>query len=154
MFSWSKFSLKTALINFIHNGIFLFKYHRKFLQIPADNIQIQNPKFKSTLDSIILKIKQQLGIKSDVQTSLQKLFLFGENDQLKSAITLTENDRDSATLVVQLPSLFTGNDLIIHYGNETKTIQFDCEQSKYEIIYSAFYSVCNHDLTPLESAID
>ena len=51
-----------------------------------------------------------------------------------------------ATLIVQLPSIFDGNDLIVRHGNKTKTVKFDCEESQYSLIYAAHYADCQHEV--------
>ena len=55
------------------------------------------------------------------------------------------------TLIVQLPSLFKGNHLIVNHNGQTKQVEFDCDDSEYAIVYAAHYADCKHEVTPLES---
>ena len=81
---------------------------------------------------------------------LQKLVICGKGNQFATNFDITGGNQ-FGTLIVQLPSFFTGNNLTIRHGNETKTINFDRKESRCEIVYSAFYSNFEYEMTPLEA---
>ena len=41
--------------------------------------------------------------------------------------------------------------MLVHHGNKTKTVKFDCKRSAYEVVYAAHYADCKHEVKPLES---
>ena len=88
-----------------------------------------------------------------IKTTLRKAVLYGKGASIDLTSDLAENDNDDfVTLVVQLPSLFTGNTLTIHYDDDEKrVVQFDRENAEYELFYAGFYCKCKYEMTPLET---
>ena len=124
----------------------MFPFFRNTLEFYPDEFTIKNPKFGRTLESILYRVKDELCISCDPNVALQKLVICGKGSQYEPS----PGEGEFATLIVQLPSLFTGNNLTIRHGNETKTIEFDRKESQCEILYSAFYPNCKYEMTPIE----
>ena len=105
------------------------------------------------LDSLFEKVKDELGYKrGGLEADLQKLVLLEEGGQLGGHLEIQSNeDKNFITMMVQLPSLSTGNSLFIHFGDQIRKIQFDRENAEYETLYAAFYSTCEYEMTLLES---
>lgn len=128
--------------------VFIF---RDFWEIKSNQLALESEKFEMTWKKkIIQKVIAELGCKAseEVNVSAPRAVLYGKG---ASVDLKSDEDNDSVTLIVQLPSVFTGNNLTIHHDDESKTVKFDCKNSKYEIIYGAFYSECKYELSPLES---
>ena len=121
---------------------------RNYKEFQPDEFTFENPKFNSTLESIFEKVKDEFDFQMDI--ILQKLVICEKGNQFATNLDVT-GENQFATLIIQLPSLFTGNNLTIRHGNETKTIEFDRKESSCEILYSAFYSNCDYEMTALES---
>ena len=121
---------------------------RNYKEFQPDEFTFENPKFNSTLESIFEKVKKEFDFQMDV--ILQKLVICGKGNQFATNLDVT-GENQFATLIIQLPSFSTGNNLTIRHDNETKTIEFDRKESSCEILYSAFYSNCDYKMTPLES---
>ena len=85
---------------------------------------------------------------SDIQ--LQKLVICGEGAPIESLSSSTK-EGTFGSLIVQLPSLFTGGYLHIRDENEWKTVEFDRPEAQYGIIYAAHFSNCDSQMTPVES---
>ena len=103
-------------------------------------------------------MKEDLGCNNDnnnqdFKASLQKLVLHDKGSVEVYPDQSARFNSDSIILLVQLPSLFTGNSMTIHGDTNVKKkiVQFDQETSKYSMIYSAYYSLCKPEMTPLES---
>ena len=95
-------------------------------------------------------------VKNDIKCEgadaiLQKLVIHAEGSQFGNNNNSENNNEDLGTLLVQLPSLFTGGSMTIYYRDETETVEFDCKESKYGMVYSAFYRKCTYESTPIES---
>ena len=127
----------------------LFIRFRNYKEFQPDEFTFENPKFNSTLESIFKKVKDEFDFEMDF--ILQKLVIYGKGSRFATNFD-DAGENHIGTLIVQLPSLFTGNNLTIRHGNERKTIEFDRKESQCEIIYSAFYSTnCEYEMTPLEA---
>ena len=114
------------------------------MEFGPSQFTFENIKFNSSLEEIVSKTKVDLDCK-DVQ--LQKLVIYGEG---APASPCSSKAGQLGRLVVQLPSLFTGNSLLVNHNNEKKTIQFDRKEAKYGIVYAAHLSNCGVEMAPLE----
>ena len=86
---------------------------RKSWQIDPSKITIKNPKFLSWLESLVLKVKSELGCDSNLVTAnFYKLLLYEEGGHFKPHTDSEKEDGMFGTLIVQLPSLFKGNFVI------------------------------------------
>lgn len=99
-----------------------------------------------------LQVREELGCNSDnVKANLYKVLLYEEGGFFKPHCDSEKEDGMFGTLIVQFPSIFKGNHLIVRHNKETKTVEFDNNRSPYEVVYAAHYSDCEHEITPLES---
>ncbi|XP_066935485.1 uncharacterized protein [Clytia hemisphaerica] len=119
-----------------------------YKEFPKDEYTFENPKFDLTIQSIFEKVKEKFGFEIDF--FLHELVISGKGNQFSRNFNDVEENQ-FGTLIVQLPSLFTGNNVTIHHGKETETINFDRKESQSEIIYTAFHSNCKYKMTPLKS---
>ena len=113
---------------------------------------VENEKFHSVLESIMKEIIQkQIGDLSDsMDLALKKLVVLQKGGRISPDLLTTEEE-NFITVIAQLPSLFTGNAQTISYDDQIKQTQFNNSDSKFEILYSAFYSTCKFETMPLES---
>ena len=129
---------------------FLFIRNHGIIEFQSDEFVFENQKFNYALESIFEQAKEELGCDKDTSNAIvQRLLICEKGFQFQPNTFDIENE--FGTLIIQLPSVFSGNSLLVHYGDQTKTIQFNRKEKKYEIIYSAFYSNCKFETTPLES---
>eukprot|EP00111_Clytia_hemisphaerica_P020473 TCONS_00060315-protein len=125
---------------------------RKSWEIEPARITLENPNFHLKLKTLVSKVKEDLGCDSNhVKSELYKLLLYEEGGHFKPHRDSEKEDGMFATLIVQLPSVFTGNDLIVNHDGKTKTVKFDRKESRYEMVYAAHYADCQHEVTPLTS---
>ncbi|XP_066913948.1 uncharacterized protein [Clytia hemisphaerica] len=101
------------------------------------------------MDALFLKVLEELNFEDHrMDKEFKGLVLYVEGSYYKQS---TKDDKLCATLIVQLPSVFTGGDLVIYRGGKSETIQFDRKESRYEMVYAAHYADCQHEVTPLTS---
>ncbi|WP_084490115.1 hypothetical protein [Niabella ginsenosidivorans] len=55
------------------------------------------------------------------------------------------------TLVIGLPSSYTGGELVIHFEGITEVADFARSTDPYAINYAAFYADCDHEVKPLST---
>jgi hypothetical protein len=60
-------------------------------------------------------------------------------------------DRMVATLIIVLPSVHAGGELILYHDGWQYEIPFPGAASGYELSYAAFYADCQHEVQPLQS---
>eukprot|EP00111_Clytia_hemisphaerica_P023018 TCONS_00067734-protein len=122
---------------------------KNILEFYPDDFTITNPKFHRILQSIRQQVKSEMFVNLHVNLTLKKLVICGKGSRFVTSSNIGEEE--FVTIIVQLPSLFTGNKLTVSIGDETEIVAFDGKEAHCEIIYSAFYSNCNYEMTPLES---
>jgi 2OG-Fe(II) oxygenase superfamily len=91
---------------------------------------------------------QQLGI----HANLYKLLLYETGGHFTPHQDTEKEDGMFGTLVIQLPSLFTGGELSVWHNGETKTFDLasQCDEQFKRI---AFYTDCQHQLHPITSGV-
>jgi len=58
-----------------------------------------------------------------------------------------------ATLVIQLPSNYTGGQLVVHHDGAKVTNDFSGQENQFTYFYSAFYCDCDHEILPLITGV-
>ena len=121
------------------------------MELEPEQISFCNPNFKTSLEGIFSKTKEELKFNNkDIKFNLQKLVLCGKGAQIGDRSNSTK-EGTFGSLIVQLPSLFTGGSSHIQHCNERKTDEFDRPEAQYGIIYAAHFSNCDSQMTPVES---
>jgi 2OG-Fe(II) oxygenase superfamily len=85
-----------------------------------------------------------------VHANLYKLLLYEEGGHFLAHCDTEKVDGMFGTLVIQLPSLYTGGEFRFSHGGETKTFELS-EGSEDTFHYIAFYADCEHQLYPITS---
>jgi len=126
-------------------------------ELDAGHISLTNHVFEEKIQDIVSQACKSLGCMStsnnnNVRASLSKLVLYGEGSTGTHCSVVKDVVVGSfATLIVQLPSVFQGNHLIVRHRSKSFTVKFDTQRAAHEIVYAAFYNECTHELTPLVS---
>lgn len=124
---------------------------RNTLQVDAQHIQIKNSSWKSGLRKAIAKAAEGLGVSSSlVRAELYKLLMYEEGGFFKKHRDTEKANGMFATLVIQLPSIFTGAKFIVSHNDDTQTFELDHQDSPYECSFVAHYADCEHEIKPLE----
>ncbi len=112
---------------------------------------MHNPQWNSTLNTIINKVKKDLGLKDyTINANLYKLLIYE-----KGGFFLEHKDSEKekgmfGTLVVDLPSKFTGGELLISFDKETVVADF-ANSNPYAMSFASFYTDCNHKVKEVTS---
>ncbi|XP_066929057.1 uncharacterized protein [Clytia hemisphaerica] len=123
---------------------------RKSWEIDPKRITLKNPRFQSALKALVFKVQQELGCgNNNIRADLYKLLLYEVGGHFKPHKDSEKQDGMFATLIVQLPSIFSGNQLIVRHGGKTHTVDFGCDDAEFSILYAAHYADCEHEVTPL-----
>lgn len=125
---------------------------RSAWEIDANEIHFNRNNWDTFLSEAIEQSKIDLGIENNlVSAHLYKLLIYETGDFFLSHRDSEKEKGMFGTLVITLPSKFTGGDLIVKYGGETEIINFSEASSINKLSISAFYADCEHEIKPLTS---
>jgi hypothetical protein len=125
---------------------------RSCWEIDADKLSLGNPAWTKFLNKAISNIKVDLGLEdSTIAAHLYKLLIYEEGDFFLSHKD-TEKEKDMfGTLIVGLPSRYTGGELCVQFEGVKEVADFSQTAEKYLLNYAAFYADCDHEVKPLTS---
>ena len=123
---------------------------RRTWQVGAEQVRISGKKWEQDLSEMVAQAAAGLGVSGTVEAELYKLLVY-------DAGSFFVRHRDSekvpgmfATLVVVLPSNYSGGDLLVrHKGQEVRLDLRRDEPS--EAAFAAFYADCLHEVLPIAS---
>jgi 2OG-Fe(II) oxygenase superfamily len=128
-------------------------------QIEADQVTLGGGSvWDDYLKETVRKACYELGYSKEhqeavgVHANLYKMLLYEKGGHFKPHRDTEKEDGMFGTLVIQLPSAFTGGDITVWHAGEAKTISLS-EDSDSNYHYVAFYADCEHQLHPVTSGI-
>ncbi|MGC9270953.1 2OG-Fe(II) oxygenase [Acidiphilium sp.] len=123
---------------------------RRSWQLNPDRVRIRGSGWARTLDAIVARAAEGLGVTGKVTAEFYKLLVYDEG-------SFFVNHRDSekipgmfATLIIELPSIHTGGDLIIRHAGREARIESHLNEPS-EAAFAAFYADCVHEVLPVTS---
>ena len=123
---------------------------RRTWQIGADRIRIGGRHWSRSLTAIVDRCATGLGVAGPVSAQLYKMlvydagsFFVGHRDTEKAAGMF-------ATLVIVLPSKYTGGELVVRHGEREACLDLPCPDAA-EAAFAAFYADCVHQIRPITS---
>jgi len=125
---------------------------RRTWELDPAEFQLTNPKWDALLATIVGTVQQELGLENRKLTAhLYKLLLYEKGGFFLPHRDGEKLDRMVATLVVGLPSVHEGGELIISHEGSRHEIAYTGAASGYELSYAAFYADCEHEVRPVRS---
>ena len=125
---------------------------RRTWELDPDQFQLTNPKWEELVQGIVSDVQQELGLEDRKLTAhLYKLLVYEKGGFFLPHRDGEKLDRMVATLVIVLPSVCEGGELIVSHDGWQYEIQFAGATSGYELSYAAFYADCQHEVRPLRS---
>ncbi|RLN11172.1 hypothetical protein BBJ28_00025720 [Nothophytophthora sp. Chile5] len=98
----------------------------KVWELPGDQVEMKNPRWQSGINWLGVTIGDRLGFKYEVlEVVLSKLVVYEAGSRLDKQQDTDENDHVMAKLVVQLPSMHAGGDLVVYEGTSGKEFRYD-----------------------------
>lgn len=111
-----------------------------------------NPEWDELIDSIVGDVQQALGLEDHkLVANLYKLLMYETGDFFLPHRDGEKLDSMVATLVIGLPALHEGGELVIYHEGQQHEILFSGAASGYKLSYAAFYADCKHEVRPLHS---
>ncbi|WP_298377446.1 2OG-Fe(II) oxygenase [Azospirillum sp.] len=121
---------------------------RRTWQIDAASVRIGGRHWLPMLEDIVGRAAEGLGVTGPVSAELYKMLVYGPGDFFLEHRDTEKEAGMFATLVVVLPSLSAGGELVVrHKGREVRLDLRGGDPS--EIAFAAFYADCVHEVLPV-----
>jgi len=123
---------------------------RRTWQLDAAQMRISGRRWGEDLGRIVRDLAAGLGVAGRVEAELYKLLIYDAGSFFVRHRDTEKAPGMFATLVVVLPSPYTGGELVIqHRGQEARLDLRRDEPS--EVAWAAFYADCRHEVLPIGS---
>ena len=125
---------------------------RRVWELDPTQFQLTNPKWDEFVASIVDDVKESLGLEGQKLTAhLYKLLVYEEGSFFLPHRDGEKLDRMVATLVVGLPAIYEGGELVVSHDGRSNEVVFDGAAAGHELSYAAFYADCQHEVRPVRS---
>jgi hypothetical protein len=122
---------------------------RKVWQIGADRVSLPDETWAETLSQIVQRAQDGLGAGGHpVEARLYKLLVYDAGSFFVEHRDTEKEPGMFATLIVVLPSLFRGGELVVRHLGEEEVLPLQ-SKSLAELPFAAFYADCKHELRPV-----
>ncbi|PGH11888.1 hypothetical protein AJ80_06953 [Polytolypa hystricis UAMH7299] len=126
---------------------------RKCWELDAKQFDLKHPGWEDELWKITADVADKLGVLSpaeNIRAERYKLLIYEEGAFFLPHEDSPKADRMFGTLVVCLPSLHEGGDVVLTHDGKSHTFQ-SSENSEFGASYSAWYSDVTHEIKPVTS---
>lgn len=121
---------------------------RKTWQIDASKVSLSGKYWQKNITDIVSQVTSDVGVSGEVSAELYKLLVYDKGNFFLPHRDTEKAEGMFATLIIVLPSVYSGGELVIrHQQNEVK-LDLCCQEST-EIVFAAFYADCVHEVLPI-----
>jgi predicted 2-oxoglutarate/Fe(II)-dependent dioxygenase YbiX len=121
---------------------------RRTWQINADRVRIGGKHWAQTLEAILARVAEGLGVAEPITAELYKLLVYDQGSFFVSHRDTEKVPGMFATLALVLPSVSTGGELVIRHKGREARLDLRCEDPS-EAAFAAFYADCVHEVLPV-----
>ncbi len=127
---------------------------RNSWEIPARRVKIGARGFQPVLNAQLQTLRAALGFPEgcELKAEMDKLLIYEKGQFFKPHQDSEKHDDMVATLVVVLPSEYSGGTLTVEHQGETKSFRRLASQST-ELAMLAFYADCYHAVSPVTRGV-
>jgi hypothetical protein len=120
-------------------------------EIQKNRIQT-NKEWDSQLSSVLKMVQRDLNLPEDgvLTSELHNMLIYMPGQFFKAHQDSEKAEGMLATLMVLLPSEFTGGEFVIDQHGDRRVLDFSNESTK-NIVFTAFYSDCYHEVKEVKS---
>lgn len=120
-------------------------------EIPKERVQT-NQSWNEQINNALLRIQKDLNLPDDgvLKAELHNLLIYMPGQFFRAHQDSEKADGMLATLVVVLPSEFTGGELVIDQHGDRRIIDFSEDKTNFAT-FVAFYSDCYHEVKEVKS---
>ena len=125
---------------------------RRVWELDPEQFQLTNPKWDEFVASVVADVQEALGLAGQkLVARLYKLLVYEKGSFFLPHRDGEKLDRMVATLVIGLPSVHEGGELIVSHEGRQHEIIFRGAASGHGSSYAAFYADCQHEIRPVRS---
>ncbi|MCK5649175.1 MAG: 2OG-Fe(II) oxygenase [Gammaproteobacteria bacterium] len=121
---------------------------RRTWQINKEQISLSGKHWEQDLNSIVEQVKIGLGVSGEVEADLYKLLVYDEGSFFVPHRDTEKASGMFATLVIVLPSNYSGGELVVRHGEQVVTLNMHRDEPS-ELAFAAFYADCVHEVLPI-----
>ncbi len=121
---------------------------RRCWQIGPDRVRIGGRHWARTLEMILGQVCEGLGVELPIGAELYKLLVYDEGSFFVGHRDTEKSPGMFATLLVVLPSEFSGGDLMVRHKGREARIDLHGDDPA-EARFAAFYADCVHEVLPI-----
>ncbi|PKO87046.1 MAG: hypothetical protein CVU16_16300, partial [Betaproteobacteria bacterium HGW-Betaproteobacteria-10] len=123
---------------------------RRTWQISPEHIQIGGRHWAENLQAIVGQCASGLGIQEPVVAELYKMLVYDTGSFFVGHRDTEKAPGMFATLVIVLPSIFTGGELLVRHQGREVCLDLSTQDAA-EVAFAAFYADCWHEVRPVSS---
>lgn len=123
---------------------------RRTWQIEEARVHLKGVGWTQTLTNIVTWSAASLGVTGRVAAELYKLLIYDEGSFFVSHRDTEKAPGMFATLVIVLPSIYEGGELIVRHLDREERLDLSCEDPS-QVAFAAFYADCMHEVRPITS---
>jgi predicted 2-oxoglutarate/Fe(II)-dependent dioxygenase YbiX len=113
-------------------------------------VRIGGKHWAATLQAVLARVAEGLGVGEPIAAELYKLLVYDQGSFFVSHRDTEKAPGMFATLVLSLPSVSTGGELVIRHKDREVSLDLKCEEPS-ELAFAAFYADCIHEVLPVTS---
>ncbi len=127
---------------------------RNSREIAASQVKIAERRWKSVFANCLRKIQTDLGLPNEceIEAIFDKLLVYEEGQFFKPHQDSEKCDQMFGTLVVILPSEYSGGAVTVEHRGKKKVFRRIESQAK-DLSLLAFYADCHHAVSPIKSGV-
>lgn len=125
---------------------------RRAWQINPQRLQLNDARWDDTVKAVTAEMAAALGVSDPVEAQLYKMMLYDQGSFFVDHRDTEKVRGMFGTLVVVLPSLFEGGELVVKHEGREVVMQLPGDDPG-EIAYAAFYADCVHELRPVTAGV-
>lgn len=123
---------------------------RRTWQIAADKVAFRGRHWARTLDGIVARVAEGLGVAGPVSAELYKLLVYDAGGFFVEHRDTEKAEGMFGTLVIVLPSTYDGGELALRHAGHEVTLDLRTTDPS-EAGFAAFYADCRHEVRPVTS---
>ncbi len=121
---------------------------RRTWQIGPDRVRLDGKHWQATLDRAVALAAEGLGVDEPVSAELYKLLIYDKGSFFVSHRDTEKEPGMFATLVLALPSLSSGGELVVRHNEREARLDL-ANDDPSEMTFAAFYADCVHEVLPI-----
>jgi 2-oxoglutarate-Fe(II)-dependent oxygenase superfamily protein len=121
---------------------------RRTWQIGPDRVRLDGKRWPATLDRAVALAAEGLGVDEPVSAELYKLLIYDKGSFFLSHRDTEKKPGMFATLVLALPSLSSGGELVVRHKEREARLDL-ANDDPSEMAFAAFYADCVHEVLPI-----